>query len=49
MNKFLEQFKVTGIESPKPVFVEGLKSGDGCGDGCGGSGDCNLDGCWDGC
>jgi hypothetical protein len=47
VNKFLKQFQVSGIASPRSSVVL-AHSGDGCGDGCGGSGDCS-DGCSDGC
>lgn len=50
METFLQQFQVSGIESPKPIIAANFSDtgyGD-CGDGCGGSGDCS-DGCSDGC
>lgn len=50
MKNFLKQFKVSGIESPRPSSVGGecSRSDVECGDGCGGSNDC-IDGCSDGC
>jgi hypothetical protein len=51
MEKYLAQFQVSEIESPRPSSAKESASNecsDGCGDGCGGSGDC-IDGCNDGC
>ena len=50
MDAFLKRFKVSGIESPKPLPVKEVVqiNGQCTGDGCGGSGDC-IDGCSDGC
>lgn len=48
MDKYLEQFKGSGIESQLPSeCVKDIKQSNECGDGCGGSGDCADGG--DGC